>query len=552
VRRKIALIATLSIFIFQNSSAQNNNTNSLGEIHGNFEVNAQYYLDDTLIGTTTAQEEMLSNAWSNIVYTRGNFTAGFRFESYLNALQSIDPKYKGTGIPYRFVTYKVEDLEITAGNFYEQFGSGLVLRAYEEKGLGIDNCFDGVRLKMNPFRGIFLKAFVGTQRNYFAKAGLVRGFDGEINLNEFFKNLAEKKTKLILGGSFVSKFQADNDPTLILPQNVGTWASRFNLTRGNFSLYGEYAYKINDPSYDNGYIYKHGDAILLQATYSKKGMGIIVAAKRIDNMSYRSDRDATLTELTINYNPIISKQHTYSTLALHPYTSQNKGEYCFSADFFYKLKKETLLGGKYGTDLALNYSNAYSLDTTNLTGDDTLGLKGYTTDYTKIGDQLYFQDINIEVNKKFSKKWKGTFIYAYQTYNIAIIRVKPGYANIEAHIVVADITKSYENDATLRFQFEHLYTEQHDDNGDESFASLLVEWTPNEKWFIAAQDLYSYANIDSKRSVHYGFFQVGYLKGTNRIVLGYGKQKAGIFCAGGVCRYVAASNGITLTVSSSF
>src|SRR5688572_29217433 len=122
VRSKTALIALTSLFIHSAGSAQN--TNSLGEIHGNFEVNAQYYNEDTVIGTKEAPEKMLSNAYANFLYTRGNLTAGFRFESYLNPLQSIDSKYKGTGIPYRFVTYTVEDLEVTAGNFYEQFGSG--------------------------------------------------------------------------------------------------------------------------------------------------------------------------------------------------------------------------------------------------------------------------------------------------------------------------------------------------------------------------------------------------------------------------------------------
>ena len=39
-------------------------------------------------------------------------------------------------------TYTIDGLEITAGNFYEQFGSGLIFRSYEEKGLGIDNAMD--------------------------------------------------------------------------------------------------------------------------------------------------------------------------------------------------------------------------------------------------------------------------------------------------------------------------------------------------------------------------------------------------------------------------
>ena len=44
----------------------------------------------------------------------------------------------------RYATYSIDNLEITAGNYYDQLGSGLIFRSYEEKGLGIDNAMDGV------------------------------------------------------------------------------------------------------------------------------------------------------------------------------------------------------------------------------------------------------------------------------------------------------------------------------------------------------------------------------------------------------------------------
>ena len=44
---------------------------------------------------------------------------------------------------------------------------------------------------------------------------------------------------------------------------------------------------------------------------------------------------------------------------------------------------------------------------------------------------------------------------------------------------------------------------------------------------------------------------IGYLKGANRIAIGYGKKRAGIFCVGGVCKEVPSSNGFNLTISSS-
>ena len=45
----------------------------------------QYYQEDSLIGATDVPEDVLMNGFANFNYTNGNFSAGFRYESYLNA-----------------------------------------------------------------------------------------------------------------------------------------------------------------------------------------------------------------------------------------------------------------------------------------------------------------------------------------------------------------------------------------------------------------------------------------------------------------------------------
>ncbi|RMG80872.1 MAG: hypothetical protein D6707_05725, partial [Bacteroidetes bacterium] len=128
----------------------------LGQIHGNFQIIAQYYNVDTIIGTPVVHEKLLENSFLNLNYTRGKFKAGLRYESYFNPLLGFAPDYKGHGIPYRYASYELDELEITAGNFYEQFGNGLILRSYIVEGLGYDNVFDGIRVKYRPISGIYL------------------------------------------------------------------------------------------------------------------------------------------------------------------------------------------------------------------------------------------------------------------------------------------------------------------------------------------------------------------------------------------------------------
>ena len=103
---------------------------SNGKITGNFQIEAQYYQEDSLIGAEQPNEQVLSNGFLNLIYTNGGFSAGVRYESYQNALLGYPTGYKGSGIPYRFASYKSEDLSVTVGNFYEQFGNGLVSVSY--------------------------------------------------------------------------------------------------------------------------------------------------------------------------------------------------------------------------------------------------------------------------------------------------------------------------------------------------------------------------------------------------------------------------------------
>ncbi len=41
-------------------------------------------------------------------------------------------------------------------------------------------------------------------------------------------------------------------------------------TRGPWSVLAEYAWKGQDPSFDNNYTYRHGSAVMLSGSYSKK------------------------------------------------------------------------------------------------------------------------------------------------------------------------------------------------------------------------------------------------------------------------------------------
>ena len=523
-----------------------------GSLHGNFQLDAQYYKEDTLIGAPDVEEKVLMNGFANFIYEKDNFSAGLRYESYQNPLLGFDRRYTGSGIPYRFLRYNNDGLDVTVGNFYEQFGSGILLRSYEERGLGFDNAFEGLRVSYMPIQGVTLKALAGKQRLYFNLGpGIVRAADAEVSLNEAFKMPADAKTKIIIGASFVSKFQKDDDPIYVLPENVGAGSGRINIQSGDYSINAEYARKANDPSFNNSFIYKDGEALILNLGYTKPGFGFTLSGKRIDNMSFRSDRSAAVNDLLINYLPAMTRNHTYALSALYPYATQPNGEMGMQAELFFKIKPEKPLGGKYGTDVAVNYSRVNSIDRTAPADTNVIGAPGtdgYSSDFLKVGDEKYFEDFNVEVTHKFSNKVKGIFDYVYIVYNKDVIQGESGYGTFYSHIGIAEIIWKITSKKALRTEVQHLLTK--DDK--KSWAMLLEEFTIAPYWSIAAFDMYNYGNDDPDHRIHYFTGTVTFTKNANRFSIGYGKQRAGIVCVGGVCRTVPASNGFTLSVSSSF
>ncbi|KAA9333573.1 DUF6029 family protein [Adhaeribacter soli] len=518
-------------------------------VHGDFQLDAQYYKEDKTIGAPEVKERVLSNGFANFIFTAGDFSAGIRYESYLNPLQGFDPRYKGSGIPYRFASYQKDNFQITVGNYYEQFGSGLIFRTYEERGLGFDNSMDGIRVKYKPANGVRLTGILGRQRAFFDLGeGIVRGADAEISLNEVHEKFADLKTNITFGGSFISKFQEDQNPDFNLPENVGAGAARLSLSRGGVTLFGEYAYKANDPSTMNQFNYRPGQALLVTASYSEQGLGVSLGAKRVDNMDFRSDRNANGNVLMLNFLPPLTKQHTYNLPAsIYPYATQPLGEMSYQGEVSYNFKRESVLGGKYGTNIAFNYSAVHAPQRDSVSNGES-NRRYFTSDFFKFGKQKYFHDFNVEIQKKFSSKLKGTFTYLNFYYDIDVVQGLVGRGTVNANMGVVDLTYKFNSNHSVRTELQALQTE--DDQGDWGMA--LVEYTVAPHWFVAVMDQYNYGNPEKDKKVHYPTGTVGYNRNTSRISLSYGRQRAGIVCVGGVCRNVPASNGLLLSITSSF
>ena len=522
-------------------------------VHGSVQSDILFPEKDYKIGTEDYKDKVLTNTYADVGLYSQFVDAGLRVEYLEHPLPGFEPDFKGWGVPNIYVKGKYKGFELTAGDFYEQFGSGFILRTYEERSLGIDNSIRGGRLKVNALKGFRFTALGGIQRRFWdwSKESRVFGADVEFDLNDYVKSFSNKGIIWTFGASYVLKNEEKEDIIvpgtnfkLNLPKNVNAFDVRTHFYRGGLSLLGEFAWKGQDPSFDNNYTYRHGNALMLSAAYSKTGWSALLQVKRSEDMSFRSQRSMSLTSAFLNNMPAFAYQHTYSLAALYPYATQAApGEWAFQGAFAYTFKRKTALGGKYGTKLKLNVSYIRGLHHTGgeKFHNSLYGTDGGHTSFFKMGE-LNYQDINLQLDKKITKEFHLNFMYMNQRYNQTVVEGHGGMIN--SNILVLELKWKMSNKLTLRGEFQYLFTKQ--DKGDWAYGLLELSILPY--LMVSVSDQWNCGETN----LHYYMATVTGNYRRNRLMVGYGRTRAGYNCSGGVCRYVPASRGFQLAYSYNF
>jgi len=535
-----------------------------GRFFGGFESNSQYYLDDNELGDFTYGDRFRSNNYLNLNYNYEKWTAGILVEGYeKNALLNYSPKLKGINIGGLYVNYKANKFEFSVGSLYEQFGSGMILRTWEDRALGINNSIIGGKFVFKPTDQIKLTALYGQQRSGFdVSKGKIFGFDSDFNLSKLLKF---KKSDLAFGFSYVGRYEKTDIVASNFNELTNAFSSRLDFNHDSFYASFEQCYKSEEATFifnelHNDFV-KPGSSYLLNTGYSKKGLGIDLTLRRIENMSFYSEREPDiypeLDATSINFNdkimnfvPALTKQHHYNLANIYVHQAQNRidyidptimkaGETGGQIDVFYNFAKGSKLGGKYGTKIAVNYAGWY-----NLPGEYKYNPGDYKTNFFGVS-QKYFSDFNIEVTKKINNNLHGNFMYINQYYDQSLAI---GGELVKTNILAGDITYKFNTSKSIRIQAEHLWA----DTDKKNWAGATAEFNYNSKLSFYVYDMYNYGNDYKAKQVHYYNIGGSYRKGATRIALNYGRQRGGLVCVGGVCRIVPESKGISLALSTTF
>lgn len=575
VRKAILMLALLagamSVFAKIEDKKDIKDEDDKVQLSGAFQTDILVPQADSAIGATEYAGPFLSNSYLNLGLTSEYVTAGARLELMHKPLPGYENDFAGGGVKGIFVSGGYKYFNLTIGDIYDQFGSGMLLRAYEERTLGVDNALRGARLTLTPYKGITFKALGGMQRQYFNfdktnafgfdySKGAVMGANVDFDIEEWIPKMMENNYHLRIGGAYVSKYCSDEvvipNPAynyrLNLPRFVGAGEIRANFSHGGWRAMIEYAYKANDPMAENDYSYRPGQALFMSLSYSQKGMSILAQVKRSENMTFRSDRGAGAMAGNINNMPAFGYTHTYACASNLPYATQADGEWAFQVEAAYKFMPKTAMGGKYGTTFKLHGTYVRGLDETPVEpiNGSFWGTDVNTTTFFGIGEE-YYLDAHLEFNKKITKNFSMIAMYMYQRYNQEIIRGHGEF--LQAHTIVTDFHVKCSKNVNMRIEGQYQYTTQSkkdyeaygQDYGQNVFG--LVELSLFRDFMIEASDHYYF-----RSNINYYNVTFAYTHGAHRVQLAYLRSKEGYNCSGGVCRQIPAQKGLTVGYSVQF
>ena len=544
----VAAAFVLSATAFAENREQNDRQN--GYVTGSFETNTNVYQNDQKTLATVPEGYFGSNNYLKVDYYNQKFSAGVQLEAYAPALVGYPGHLEKAALTNYYVAWTDDDFSVTAGTFYDQFGSGLLFRSWEDRSLGFNNSIMGARVAYQYKDIVSAKALWGMPRfGMTFSETQVRGADASFAISNL---IGWQSLYLAVEGSVLSRYEAISASELAegLSPNTNGYSARVNLESDGFYFRGEYVdagkrtyknpeYHLDD--YANEFIQKKANAQLIETGYTGKGLGVSLSLRRLEWMnSYilapEPGKTAVYADVNmLNYVPALCTQYTYMLTTLNPYSAflgqmeangyTNSGEMGGQLDIFYNFRRGTLLGGKRGMKVHANFSTYYNL-----------AQEGSFTP-----DRMLFRDLSIDVEKQFTKKFKGLFMWSMQEWN------KSQGANATTYlsnIFVADLLYKFTPSLSTRLELQYLTT--YEDQKDWMAALVEVNFAPS--WSIYASDMYNHGGT----GLNYYNAGFAYTKSRTRVAMSYGRYKAGKLCSGGVCRSIPAYTGFNLSVTTSF
>lgn len=505
-----------------------------GTFSGDLMTNMNFFSRDTSIKASDnpLYDNLLSGgeAWLSLRYAQDGLSAFVRMDVFNNSnlLLPTQPT-NGFGIGAWAISKDIKDLNITGGYIYDQIGSGTIFRAYEDRGLLIDNALVGLRLKYRLNDKIDLKAFTGQQKFLFERyQPIIKGFsaEGAFNVkNKVFINPGLGVVNRTLDKSSIDQIVTRTNNLPLSEREEPKYnmyaASVYNtLSVGGFSWYVEGALKSNEAinDYNGALMYSPGSLVYTTLGYAREGLAVSFTGKRTDNFVHRTSPTETANLGMIGWQPLVAQIRPQRLIARYMPQSLDWSELALNGNVMYSPNDD------YDFNVSYTHIN--------------------TTEDLKLYREAYF-----ETNIRSIRNMRLNVGLHYMEYNQEYYQFKPGYPMLKAITPFTEVVYKLSPKQSLSVQAQYMHTKQ--DFG--SWAFLQLEYAIAPKWSFAISDMYNIqpAHAGDKAQHYYNLF-VAHTKGPHRFTAAWVKQVEGINCTGGVCRYEPAFNGLKIGITSTF
>jgi len=538
-----------------------------GQFSGNLLMTYQKYVRDDSIGATTKvykENTASADAWLFMQYRIKGYSFILRYDAFNNS-PLLDPQsaYTNHGVGFWQINKSIDKLDITMGSFYDQFGTGILFRAYEQRQIGIDYAIQGMRLKYNINDKWAIKGFAGNQKgnikNRFGFANqVISGLNIEGNLD---LGKDSKYGALQVGASAVNRtLDRETMDRLVGTINTYDLADRFypkynvyggnayfTYTKDNFSWTVEGNVKSKEAIMedDSKFHLTGGKVLYTSMSWGKGGwnlgnqkasVGLNVQARHVDHFSFRTAPTENLLNGLVSYLPSMTRQNTYRLLSRYNAPGQAMGEDGIQGEIEFKPRK--------GTQIFFNGSYVQTLASNG---------KLNTTTGVKEAEKLFSENY-LEVVQKIGKHDKLKLGIQRIVYNQTRYESEPEYVPVKTITPFGEWLHTMNQGKSLRIEWQYLNTK----NDQGSFANLMIEMFVRKNLSIAVADMVNVVPhryermIIADKVLHYPTFFIGYTEKNTVFTLAFLKQQQGVNCSGGICREEPAFSGVRFTVSSNF
>ncbi|MDH3651045.1 MAG: DUF6029 family protein [Saprospiraceae bacterium] len=515
-------------------------------LSGFLQVAGNFFLEDEKIGATNTPQYdhqlFGAESWLDLNYRVKGFDVGVRFDLFQHSnLLNPTGSYTDQGIGRWYITKSVGRFHFGAGYLFDQIGSGIIFRAYEERPLLIDNALYGVMLRFQIHENWQLKGLLGKQKNLFSS---YNSSLKAIQLEGFISLGSQGGISLVPGMGMVMRTWSDDQVNQLIntlrnytpTDSIGLYYNAYALTVfntlsiGPASLYTEAAFKRSDVYFDpdgarslyNGtstlgrFRNDEGSVFYGSLSIGTKGLGITVEYKRTQDFDFRADPFALLNRGLINYLPPMSRINSYRLKGRYTPSTQSLSEKALQMEIRYGLSK-------------------------------TWKLVQYFSDIRSLSGELLYREFDNEITYRKSSSFQLVFGIQTQQYNQTIFEGKSGVPIVKTVVPYLEWFKRFRKSQSLKVEAQYMNSEQ--DFGSWIFG--LVEFSIAPKWSFTLSDMY---NIVAEKTddLHYPRVDIVLSQKANRYALSYVKQVEGVICAGGICRLEPAFSGFKLSLTSTF